>query len=204
MAQLAGRPRLSGDFKIGAILVRKSTLQEDRSEVARSVPRQIEGGRAYRERVGYIVPEEYVFVDEGLSGAEFARRPGLQRLLAMLEPTPPFRALIISELSRLGRDPYDTPHYIKRILKAAVRIFTYLDNEEITLHSLADKLKLTVSSIIADGEREAARRRTAEALLRKARAGYVTGGRVFGYDNRTVQLPSGDGRGVPVRHHVER
>jgi hypothetical protein len=29
---------------IGAILARKSTLQEDRSEEARSVPRQIEGG----------------------------------------------------------------------------------------------------------------------------------------------------------------
>jgi DNA invertase Pin-like site-specific DNA recombinase len=139
-----------------------------------------------------------------VSGAEFARRPGLQRLLAMLESTPPFQALIISELSRLGRDPYDTPHCIKKILKAGVRIFSYLDNEEITLHSLADKLKLTVSSIIADGEREAARRRTAEALVRKARAGYVTGGRVFGYDNRPVHLPSVDGRGVPARDHVER
>ena len=63
-------------------------------------------------------------------------RRRLPRLLAMLEPTPPFQALILSELSRLGRDPYDTPHYIKKILKAGVRIFSYLDDEEITLHSL--------------------------------------------------------------------
>src|SRR5215831_2776921 len=124
--------------------------------------------------------------------------------MAMLEPTPPFKALFVSELSRLGRDPYDTPHYIKRILKAGVRIFTTLDGEEITLRSLADKLKLTVSSIIADGEREAARKRTTDALLRKARAGYVTGGRVFGYDNRAVMVSSVDGLGGQVRDHVER
>src|SRR5215472_13654254 len=203
MAQLARRRALPPEP--GAILARKSTLQEDRSEINRSLPRQIEGGRDDAERRGYVVPDQFVVTDEGVSGAEFARRPGLQRLLAMIEqPTPPFKALFVSELSRLGRDPYDTPHYIKRILKAGVRIFTYLDGEEITLRSLADKLKLTVSSIIADGEREAARRRTADALIRKARAGYVTGGRVFGYDNRTVFMPAADGRSVPVRDHVER
>jgi site-specific DNA recombinase len=38
----------------------------------------------------------------------------------------------------------------------------------------------------ADLEREKARQRTYDAMLRKARAGHVTGGRVFGYENLRV------------------
>src|SRR5262249_49843141 len=44
----------------------------------------------------------------------------------------------------------------------------------------------------AEMEREKARQRTADALLCKAKTAYVTGGRVFGYDN------------VRVDGHVER
>ena len=47
-------------------------------------------------------------------------------------------------------------------------------------------------------EREKARQRTYDAMMRKARAGHVTGGRVFGYDN--VEILGADGR----RSHVER
>ena len=47
-------------------------------------------------------------------------------------------------------------------------------------------------------EREKARQRTYDAMQRKAKAGHVTGGAVFGYRNRDM---SGlDGR----RSHVER
>ena len=56
-----------------------------------------------------------------------------------------------------------------------------------------------MSLIIADElEREKVRQRTHDAMLRKARAGHVTGGRVFGYDNVEILGPSG------VRSHVER
>jgi DNA invertase Pin-like site-specific DNA recombinase len=40
-------------------------------------------------------------------------------------------------------------------------------------------------------EREKARARTRDAMTRKARAGYVTGGRKFGYVN--VEVPGPDG-----------
>jgi hypothetical protein len=46
-------------------------------------------------------------------------------------------------------------------------------------------------------EREKVRQRVIDALSRKARAGYVAGGRVFGYDN--VPICDGSGR----RSHVE-
>ncbi|AMY10663.1 Recombinase [Luteitalea pratensis] len=47
-------------------------------------------------------------------------------------------------------------------------------------------------------EREKARQRTYDAMQRKARAGHVTGGRVFGYENVEIRLADGS------RSHVER
>ena len=50
----------------------------------------------------------------------------------------------------------------------------------------------------ADLEREKAQQRTYDAMARKAKAGHVTGGRLFGYDNLDVRDASGQ------RSHVER
>jgi len=51
-------------------------------------------------------------------------------------------------------------------------------------------------------EREKARQRVYDAMVRKAKAGHVTGGRVFGYDNEEVTVTGPDGK--PKRSHVER
>jgi hypothetical protein len=61
-----------------------------------------------------------------------------------------------------------------------------------------DKLLMSVTAFADEMEREKARQRTADAMVRKARAGHVTGGRVFGYDN--IEIRGADGK----RSHVER
>jgi DNA invertase Pin-like site-specific DNA recombinase len=58
---------------------------------ARSVTRQIEHARAYALARGWVVRDEYIFVDDGISGAEFRKRPGLTRLLNALRPARRFR-----------------------------------------------------------------------------------------------------------------
>src|SRR5918995_972392 len=65
---------------IAAVYARKSTDQS----------------AAYAHRKGWTVPEACVFVDDGISGAEFASRPGFVRLMAALKPRPPFQVLIMS------------------------------------------------------------------------------------------------------------
>ena len=40
--------------------------------------------------------ERSIFVDDGISGAEFANRPGYVRLLNALKPKPRFQMLIVS------------------------------------------------------------------------------------------------------------
>ena len=57
---------------------------------------------------------------------------------------------------------------------------------------------MSLTAFADELEREKARQRTYNAMIRKARAGHVTGGRVFGYDN--VEIFGGDG----TRSHVER
>jgi len=57
---------------------------------------------------------------------------------------------------------------------------------------------LSLTTFADELEREKARQRTYDAMLRKAKAGHVTGGRVFGYDN--VEVLATDGS----RSHVMR
>ena len=86
---------------IAAIYARKSTDQSMVADEAKSITRQIEHARAYAARKGWSVNETYVFVDDGVSGAEFVNRPGFVRLMNALKPRPSFQVLVMSEESRL-------------------------------------------------------------------------------------------------------
>ena len=55
---------------IAAIYARKSTDDNHQVEAHKSVERQIEQGRRYAEEQGFQVPDEMVFTDDGISGAE--------------------------------------------------------------------------------------------------------------------------------------
>src|SRR5215475_8067210 len=167
---------------IAAIYARKSTDQNIADE-EKSVTRQVERARAYVARKGWILADEHVYADDGISGAEFLKRPGFLRLMNALKPRAPFQALIMSEESRLGREQIETAYALKQLVTAGVRVFFYLEDRERTLDSPTDKVMLSLTTFADELEREKARQRTYDAMLRKARAGHVTGGRVFGYDN---------------------
>ena len=102
------------------------------------------------------------------------------------------------EESRLGRETLEVGFALKQIVTAGVRVFFYLDDRERTLDSPTDKIMLSLTAFADELEREKARQRTYDAMRRKALAGHVTGGRVFGYDNVEIRGPSGE------RLHVER
>ena len=183
---------------IAAIYARKSTDQSGVSDEQRSVARQVEHARAYAAARAGRVLDEHVYVDDGISGAEFANRPGFLRLMNALKPRPPFQVLVMSEESRLGREAIETAYALKQLVQAGVRVFFYLEDRERTLDSPTDKIMMSLTAFADELEREKARQRTYDAMQRKARAGHVTGGRVFGYDN--VEVLGADGQ----RSHVER
>src|SRR5581483_4536853 len=183
---------------IAAIYARKSTDQAGVADDQKSVARQVEHARAYAVAKGWRVDEQYTFVDDGISGAEFATRPGFLRMMNALKPRAPFDVLIMSEESRLGREAIETAYALKQLVSAGVRVFFYLEDRERTLDSPTDKIMLSLTAFADELEREKARQRTYDAMVRKARAGHVTGGRAFGYDQIEVVGAGG------VRSHVER
>ena len=60
-----------------AIYARKSTDQSGVADEQQSVARQIEHAAPTPSRKGWTVADEHVYVDDGISGAEFANRPGI-------------------------------------------------------------------------------------------------------------------------------
>ena len=181
-----------------AIYARKSTDQSGVSDDQKSVARQIDHATAYARAKGWTVRDEHVFVDDGVSGAEFANRPGYMRLLNSLKPPVPFSALIVSELSRIGREQLETGYAVKQLSQAGVKIFSYLEDREILLDTPTDKFLMSAVNFAAEIEREKARQRMVDAMTRKARSGHVCGGTCFGYDNHEVTGRDGQ------RSHVER
>lgn len=166
-----------------AVYARKSTEQNGLADEAKSVTRQIEQGRAFAAAHGWTVADEHVYVDDGISGAEFAKRPGFLRLMNALKPRPVFQVLIMSEESRLGREQIETAYALKQLITSGVQVWFYLDNRQRTLDSPMEKAMLALQGMADEMEREKARQRTRDAMERKAKAGHCTGGRTFGYDN---------------------
>ena len=186
---------------IAAIYTRKSTDQAGAGDKSESVERQLARARAYATGKGWKVVDLHIYVDDGISGAEFGDRwPGLARFLNALRPRPPFQVLVMSEESRLGREQIETAYALKQLAQAGVQVWLYLEDRQRTLDSPTDKLLMSVTAFADELERERARQRTYDALERKARALHVTGGRAHGYDN--VEVAAADGRRLHVVRRV--
>ena len=84
----------------------------------------------------------------------------------------------MSEESRLGREQIEVSYALKQLVTSGVRVFCYLTGQERTLDSPIEKAMLALQSMADEMEREKGRQRTYDAMVRKAKAGHVTGGRV--------------------------
>src|SRR5687767_16006761 len=129
---------------IAAIYARKSTEQIGVAEEQKSVTRQIDHARAYAAGKGWAVAEEHIYFDDGISGAEFANRPGFLRLMNALKPRPPFQALVVSEESRLGREQIETSYALKQLVTSGVQVWCYLDDRQRTIDSPMEKAMLAL------------------------------------------------------------
>ncbi len=183
---------------IAAIYARKSTEQIGVNDEEKSVTRQIEHAKAYSLKKGWTVSEAHIYNDDGISGAEFVKRPGFIRLMNSLKPKPPFQVLIMSEESRLGREQIQIAYALQQITDAGVRVWFYLTDQERKLDTAMEKAMSFLTSIASEFEREKTSQRVHDALLKKARALHVVGCKVYGYDNEDACAPDG------TRTHVVR
>ena len=164
-----------------AIYARKSTEQNGADADAKSAARQVEGGCAFAESKGWHVTDEYVFADDAVSGAETKKLVNRQRLLDMIESGPPFQVLIMRDASRFSRrDGDEAFSELKAIAKAGVDIWFYQDGTRFEYGNFAANITGIVRAEMNAEFRRQIGKWTREAMERKAKAGHVTGGRVFG------------------------
>jgi site-specific DNA recombinase len=178
-----------------AIYARRSTDESDRHEENKSVARQVDRARAYAASKGWLVSDEHIYIDDGISGAEFRNRPDLLRLLNHLHS---IDVIVMSELSRLGREMSHTSTVLAQIRAAGVHVWFYLTDDELRFESASDKFMVSALAFAAELEREKASQRSRDALLRKAERGFNTGGRVYGYDNVPVYAAASNGSEVKL------
>jgi site-specific DNA recombinase len=168
----------------------------------KSTQRHIQLSREFAAARGWRVGDEYIFADDAISGSEFARRPALVRLLATVERTsPPFRALVLADKDRVGREQLESGFILKRLLQSGIRVYEYQSQRELQLSSPLDKITMAIENFSAEMEREKAAVRSRDALVARARRGAVTGGRLFSYSQSIVLGP--DGRRSYVQRVIE-
>jgi len=170
---------------IAAAYGRKSKKDEASTEA------QLAECRAYAQREGLSL--DYPHQDDGQSGTEFEKRPGLMKLVSYL-PKPPFQVLLVTDRDRLGREQIETSYWVKKFLQAGVQIIEVRTGRHVVLGSPVDKVVDAVTNMASELEAVKAGTRTSTRMFEKAARGEVTGGIVFGYTNREVLKADGKKR----------
>ena len=119
-----------------------------------------------RETLAAVVRAEWTYQDDGISGAGFVHRPGLQRLLADLAHAGhTFQSLVISGAvapgaARQGRRRRGCSSRFRRCVGTP-----YLHRaRDPVMASATDKLVASIDNFAAEAERENAWRRTRDAM----------------------------------------
>src|SRR5262245_13776227 len=175
---------------IAAIYARKSNDQTGVDADSKSVPRQIENARTFALAKGWTVADQHIYADDAISGAEIRKLVNRQRLLDALNGgggRPPFHVLIMRDDSRFSRrDGEEAFAELKRIAQVGVEIWFYAEGKRFTFGTFGDNVVGFVRAEMNAEYRRQVARWTKEAMVRKAKAGHVTGGAVFGYDNLRI------------------
>ena len=164
-----------------AIYARKSTEQEVTDD-AKSVTRQIDGARAFIARQpGWTLDNAHVYEDPAVSGALFAKRPEFQRMMSDARAGA-FDVLVLFDLDRFGRHAHKTMVALNELADVGVEVWDYSTGQPIDLDSLEGGLTVQMKAIFAQQFREQIRKHTRAAMRKKAEAGLVAGCPPFGYD----------------------
>lgn len=100
--------------KFAAAYIRVST--EEQADL--SPESQLEEIRKYARREGYVLLEDQIYADEGISGKKADKRPGFQGMIAAAkEKDRPFDVLLVWKFSRFARNQEESIFY-KSILRS--------------------------------------------------------------------------------------
>lgn len=127
-------------MKTAAAYIRVST--EDQVEF--SPDSQLKAIRKYAKEHELILPEEYVYMDEGISGRKAEKRPAFQQMIgtAKLKPKP-FDVILLWKFSRFARNREDSIVY-----KSMLRKQCGIDVVSISEQLSEDKTSILIEALI--------------------------------------------------------
>jgi DNA invertase Pin-like site-specific DNA recombinase len=106
-------------LKIGAAYVRVSDERQDEY----SPDSQLKKIREYAAKDGYLIPDEYVFYDDGISGKSTRRRDDFNRMIAIAkEKNHPFDVIYVWKFSRFARNQEESMVYKNLLRKKGVSV----------------------------------------------------------------------------------
>ena len=110
---------MAEDLRIGAAYIRVSTDEQ----VEYSPDSQLKLIRDYAKREGYLLPEEFIFQDEGISGKKADKRPAFRMMIAMAkEEQQPFSCIFVWKYSRFARNQEEAIMYKNLLKKRGVEV----------------------------------------------------------------------------------
>lgn len=108
-------------MKIAAAYLRVSTERQDEY----SLDSQLKLIREYAAKNDYIVPEEFVFVDDGISGRSAKKRTQFQNMIAWAkDKTHPFEAILVWKFSRFARNQEESIFYKSMLSRSGVDVIS--------------------------------------------------------------------------------
>lgn len=127
-------------MKTAAAYIRVST--DDQVEY--SPESQLKNIREYVRRNDLILPEEFIFVDEGISGRSAEKRPAFNRMIGTAKQKPkPFDVILLWKFSRFARSREDSILY-----KSMLRRDLGIDVVSISEPTGDDKMSIIIEAMI--------------------------------------------------------
>lgn len=173
--------------RIAAAYIRVST--DDQIEY--SPDAQLAEIRKFAAAHGYVLPKEYIFMDEGISGKNTEKRPQFNRMIGTAKTKPrPFDAILLWKFSRFARNREDSI-----VFKSMLRKELGIDVISISEPLADDKMSIIMEAMI-EAMDEYYSLNLAEEVKRgmteKARRGGLQAAPAFGYraeNNILVPVP---------------
>ena len=108
-------------MKTAAAYLRVSTDKQDEY----SLDSQLKLIRDYAAKNDYIVPDEFVFCDDGISGRTVKKRPEFRRMIAWAkEKERPFEAILVWKFSRFARNQEERIVYKSMLARSCVDVIS--------------------------------------------------------------------------------
>ncbi len=126
-------------LKIAAAYIRVST--DDQTEL--SPDSQVKKIQEYAKAHGYVVPNEFIFHDDGISGRTTKKRPGFNKMIATAKTEPkPFDAILVWKFSRFARNREDSIVFKSMLKKRGIDVISI--SEAVG----DDKMSILIESLI--------------------------------------------------------